>query len=351
MTWSKLHGQTLEAVFKALTANGIPWLVLRNHTGLPWRNTSKDIDIGIKQSRLREAEIVVEDVMKIHGFDRKETTVFQWGRCTSYFGVVDETAVSIKIDLMDGFSWRTAGLFDSEWLLARAVQHEDFLIPDPIDDATIMWLKPLMTGGFVKKAYVSGIAAGVTTDPDRFRTNLERLFHRDLADLAWSHLQSGDYEGLTPKAKRLAWNAWIREIAARPLQSARNIFSYVFWELVRRARRPRATFFAVVGPDGSGKTTFITALRERLVTLQFKDPEGVEVTHFRPHLFPNINQLLTRKPEVISESNNPHSAPPAGKVSSFLRIGYYSLDYILGYWLKIRRRSIRGRTMIFYRDL
>jgi thymidylate kinase len=106
---------------------------------------------------------------------------------------------------------------------------------------------------------------------------------------------------------------------------------------------------AVLGPDGAGKTTFIQVLRERLAKLQAKDLETIEIRHFRPHLLPNINQLLTGKPEVISEFNNPHSAPPAGKVSSFLRIGYYSLDYILGYWLKIRRHSIRGRTMIFDR--
>lgn len=349
MTWSALHGRVLDAVFKALTQSGTPWLVLRNYEGLPWKNPSKDIDIGIEQSRLRQAEIVVERVMQDHGFDRKETAVFQWGRCTSYFGVVGGDAVSIKIDLMDGFSWRTAGLFDTARLIRRAVPHSFFLIPDPTDDATLMWLKPLMTGGFVKQAYVPGIAKGVLSDPARFRSNLDRLFRKDLAERVWQHLERGDYEALTAHRKQLSWNAWSREVSTHPLRSVGNALSYVFWELLRRTRRPRATFFAVLGPDGVGKTTFINALRDRLATLQAKEPETIDVRHFRPRLLPNINQLLTRKPEAVGEFNNPHNAPAAAMPSSFLRIAYYSLDYIVGYWAQVRGRIIRGRTMIFDR--
>jgi thymidylate kinase len=349
MSWSDFHGRALDAVFDALNLAEIPWLVLRNHKGLPWHNASKDIDIGVEQQKLKEAEIVVEGVLKKHGFDRKETTVFQWGRCTSYFGVVDRSAVSIKIDLMDGFSWRTADLFNAGRLLQCAVPCGNFLIPSKTDDATIMWLKPLMTGGFVKQAYVTGITEGISADPIGFRSNLDQLFRIDIADLAWQHLENGKYEVLTAHRGKLSQNAWTKEVKANPVKSIWNAFSYVSWELLRRSRRPRASFLAVLGPDGAGKTTFIHALRVRLAILQSKDLETIEVRHFRPHLLPNINQLLTGKPEVISKFNNPHSAPPAGKVSSFLRIGYYSLDYILGYWLKIRRLSIRGRTMIFDR--
>ncbi len=349
MSWSELQGRTLQAVFKVLTERKIPWLVLRNHQGLPWTNTSKDVDIGIEQHRFHETENIIYRVMKEHGFDRKETTVFQWGRCTSYFGVIDGDAISIKIDLMDGFSWRTAGLFDAARLIKRAVPHGDFLIPDPIDDATIMWLKPLMTGGFVKQTYVPGIVAGVSADPARFRSNLDRLFGKHFAENVWQHLKFGDFEALTTHHKRLSWNAWSREVSARPLQSLKNAFSYVFWELLRRVRRPRATILAVLGPDGVGKTTFINTLQGRLATLQAKEPETIEVSHFRPYLLPNLNQLLTGKTETVVDFNDPHSAPPAAMLSSFLRIGYYSLDYILGYWLKLRRRLISGRTIVFDR--
>src|SRR5690606_23713733 len=172
-----------------------------------------------------------------HGFDRKETTVFQWGRCTSYFGVIEGDAVSLKIDLMDGFSWRGAALFDTARFLSGAIPRDDFLIPDPTDDATIMWLKPMMTGGFVKQAYVAGIAEGISKDPTGFWSNLERLFRRDLAETVWQQLKSGDYEATLYFRKQLSWNAWAREVFSRPVHSLRNAFLYAFYEFRRRARR------------------------------------------------------------------------------------------------------------------
>ena len=66
-------------------------------------------------------------------------------------------------------------------------------------------------------------------------------------------------------------------------------------------------------------------------------------------MLPNINKLLTGKSEVISEFNNPHSAKPASMPSSFLRITYYWMDYLLGYWINLRGQIIKGRTIIFDR--
>jgi thymidylate kinase len=349
MTWSAVHGNALNAVFQALTKSGIPWLVLRNHEGLPWHNASKDIDLGVVQSQLRQAEAVVSQAMLEHGFDRKETTVFQWGRCTSYFGVIEGDAVSLKIDLMDGFSWRGAALFDTARFLSGAIPRDDFLIPDPTDDATIMWLKPMMTGGFVKQAYVAGIAEGISKDPTGFWSNLERLFRRDLAETVWQQLKSGDYEATLYFRKQLSWNAWAREVFSRPVHSLRNAFLYAFYEFRRRARRPGASFLAVVGPDGVGKSTFIEHLASGLAELQVKDPDAILIQHFRPHILPNLNELLTGKPEVISEFNNPHSAEPASFPSSLVRVTYYWIDYVLGYWMKLRSRLLRGRTIIFDR--
>jgi thymidylate kinase len=349
MSWTDTHARALAAAFAALDEEGIDWLVLRNHEGLPWHNASKDIDLGVELSRLREAEAVVIRAMAAHGFDRKETTVFQCARCTTYLGVIEGNTLSLKIDLVNGFSWRGAALFDTGRLLSRAILKDSFLIPNPTDDATIMWLKPMMMGGFVKQAYAAGIAEGVSTDPAGFRSNLERLFRRDLAETVWRQLKSGDYEATLPFRKQLSRNAWAREVFARPSSSLRNAFLHIASELRRRARRPRASFLAVVGPDGVGKSTFIEYLASGLAELQVKDPDAILVQHFRPHILPNLNELLTGKPEMISEFNNPHSAAPASFPSSLVRVTYYWIDYVLGYWLKLRARFIRRRTIIFDR--
>jgi len=323
MTWSEHHAKALDSVFHSLNRSGIPWLVLRNHQGLPWHNPAQDVDIGIEQNKLRKAEMVVEKALKSHGFNRKETTVFQWGRCTSYFGVADKTAVSIKIDLMDGFSWRAAGLFNSRRLLSRAVRHDNFLIPDPTDDATIMWLKPLMTGGFVKQAYVNDLTDAIMANPKGFQNNLGELFSDDLAALAWDDLENSRYEELAVLHKRFSWNAWMRHAAEMPLATSKNAISYLTLELWRRTHRPKASLLAIVGPNNETKTAFITELQSQLADLQAKEQKSIELVDFWPY-------------DIRSKDQNQYTG--------FLR---FFLLFWRDYLTHIHKRCVSGKTIIF----
>jgi thymidylate kinase len=349
MNWTEIQAKALGAAFAALDDAGIDWLVLRNHQGLPQANRSKDVDLGLDKREFRRAERAISKAVRGAGFDRVLVEDFQYVRCLTFFSTSTPKPQSLKIDLLDGFVFRGAQVFHFRQIFGDAQHDGGFTVPSATDDAVMLWLKPLITGGIVKSKYLADIHRTALNDPAGFRAVLERILTQDWATRAWSKIEVGDIEATTAMQAGLRKSVWRRAFRDAPIATLRGAMHHIISELMRRARRPSATLLAVLGPDGSGKTTFISALRERLATLQIKDLENVEVMHFRPHLIPNINQLLTGKPEVISEFNNPHSAPPAGKVSSVLRMGYYTLDYILGYWLKIRRSSIRGRTVIFDR--
>lgn len=322
MTWTPLHAQALADVFKALNDHGFRWLVLRNHEGLPQTNRSKDIDIGIEKPMLRRAERVVMEVMKRHGLTRSETTVFEWGRCTSYFGTLPDSPMSIKIDLMNGFSWRGAEIFDTARYLENAVRYGDFLIPHPADDATIMWLKPFLTGGFVKAAYVPGLKAGLRDHPEHMKRTIDTLFRPDLASRAWECLASGQFEALTPLQKTFAWNAWRRNFARRPFQVMGNVFAYVGLELLRRSRRPAATLLAVQVP-AQGSDDFVEALCAAVATIQVKDADAIKV-----------RTLGSAAPRSAGGPDR-----PVATIST-------PWDYIRQYYHTIRRACVAGRTTI-----
>ncbi len=350
VTWSKLHADALAAAFDALESARLDWMVLRNYRGLPQSCNSKDIDIGVSPADFRRAEKVITEAVRQHGFDRRQTTVYQRFRCSTYFGIVEGRPVSIKIDLIDGFSWRGADWFPVKRLNRARQTYNGFQVPGPTDNAVMLWLKPLTTGAGVKPAYVDSILEAVRDDPDGFRAEIERLFSPDLARQAWQALEAGELDRLIPLRKKLAWNAWWRTVRAEPLQSVWGIGVYVWLELLRRSCRPEGTFLAVLGPDGVGKTTFLEELRHQLAALQVKDPENVEIRHFRPHVFPNLNALLTGKPDVHDgRPSVPHQAPPANPASSLLRLIYYWADYVWGYWGGAHKRSVAGRTIIYDR--
>ena len=349
MSWTETHAKALRAAFAALDAAGIDWLVLRNHEGLPQSNRSKDVDLGIEKSDFRRAERAITGAVGEIGFDRVLVDDFQYVRCLTFFRMDGPSPQSIKIDLLDGFVFRGAQVFHFRQLFADARRDGRFVVPSVNDDAVMLWAKPLLTGGIVKPKYLPDIEQAARKDPQGFRAVLDRIFTPDLAEKAWSKIAAGNVEATIPLKAALRRSAWQRALRRNPVRSLRDAFHHVIAELARRSQRTPATMMSVMGPDGVGKTTFIERFAARLADLQIKDREAIEVQHFRPHLIPNINQLLTGKPEVVSDFNNPHSAAPASMPSSLLRISYYWTDYVLGYWLKNRQRLIRGHNIIFDR--
>lgn len=349
MSWTDTHARALAAAFAALDEEGIDWLVLRNHEGLPKFNRSKDVDLGLDKADFRRAEKAISRTLMGVGFDRVFVDDYQYVRCLTFINVSGSVPVSIKIDLLDGFVFRGAQIFHFRDLLSHARREENFVIPSAIDDAVMLWIKPLLTGGIVKPNYVADIERAARNDPASFRAVLERIMSRKWADLAWSKIAAGDIHGTIKMKPALRRSAWGRALRRSPLVTLRNTGHHIFSEIMRRCRRPSPALLCVVGPDGVGKSTFIEHLASGLAELQVKDPDAILVQHFRPHILPNLNELLTGKPEVISEFNNPHSAAPASFPSSLVRVTYYWIDYVLGYWMKLRSRLLRGRTIIFDR--
>jgi len=99
----------------------------------------------------------------------------------------------------------------------------------------------------------------------------------------------------------------------------------------------RSMFVAVLGPDGSGKSTLIANLE--------KDLKGAfrRTVHF--HLMPG----LLRRRKDASPVTDPHGKPPRSLPASLLKLLYYLLDYNLGYWLKVRPALVRSTLVLFDR--
>lgn len=349
--WNERQANALRAVFDALNLSGIQWLVLRNYEGLPDINRSKDIDLGLKKCNLACAEKIVTDTLLHHGFDRLYKEDFQYVRCLTFFNVNDDKLDSIKIDLLDGFVWRGAQIFEFGQLFASRAPYRDFYVPDVVDDGVMLWMKPLLTGGFVKERYASDIKRVSEIYPYQFRERLVCTFGRLLTDEVWPLILNGQLAETITYQKRLAWTAWRRAIFRKPFKTCESCLLHIFSELRRRARRKPATFISIVGPDGVGKTTFILLLQKELSQILVKDSDSIQVTHFRPKLLPNIKQLISGKnyDALTEDFTKPHRAPPASIPSSLVRLVYYWLDYFLGYWLVNRRKCARGVVLIFDR--
>lgn len=105
---------------------------------------------------------------------------------------------------------------------------------------------------------------------------------------------------------------------------------------------------AILGTDGSGKTTVIDALTPGL---EKRCGLSVMYLHLRPHWLPPLGVVGKSKKkgggEVVSE---PHALPPSGFIGSMIRLCYYMLDYTIGYWRVVRPKlKEENRVLIFDR--
>jgi len=153
-------------------------------------------------------------------------------------------------------------------------------------------------------------------------------------------------------AKAAAANYWKEVMTALSgLQSSlhQNIpfsLSVSLRELKRKIRRvcqPTGLMVAILGPDGSGKSTVINRLMESLLPA-FRRTERI---HLRPKLGMKADDNGT---PVI----DPHGQPARPWFISVFKLIYWLFDYTTGYVLKIRPQLVRSTLVLFdryYHDL
>ncbi len=112
---------------------------------------------------------------------------------------------------------------------------------------------------------------------------------------------------------------------------------------VRRALRPTGLTVAVLGPDGSGKSSVI----ERMLA----DLAPVFRRTLRLHLRP---RLVGAGRAPAGDATAPHALPARGTAASLAKLALFLADYIAGHALRIWPLKCRSALVVFdrhYRDL
>ena len=104
-----------------------------------------------------------------------------------------------------------------------------------------------------------------------------------------------------------------------------------------RAPGARGICIALLGSDGSGKSTLLARLQ---TDLQPGFPTRLLI-HFRPGIFGK---------KSTGAVTDPHGKPPRNIFLSWLKVGYYFADHLLGWFFVVRPVIKRGGLVIFDRN-
>ena len=348
------------------------YAVLRNYRGLPDDNSSRDIDIIISKRCFREIKRELVERLCQEGWriitylnsDRlitfvcaknvdNETEIVQWDFFinTSVWGVELMSAEEfVEHRVWNGFLWHVdvVGEFLDKYLYNRAV---GVSYPAKYENIRLQITECLFhtecTDHTDNSQQILTPAEQSSRPP---KTGGQYDAHRRVAEKLNEVFGCGDLvvcDGLS--GKRLLWNAVKWNLKHRPMGLIAEVCAFLY-TFVRNYLRSNTGFaIGFTGPDGVGKTTVIEQLIARLGDV-FRTAHSY--MHFRPMLFGNLGEVAHSaglKKEVDREYTKPHRGGRVGVVSSLMRLAYYSVDYVVGYWLKVKSQIRITRLVIFDR--
>ena len=325
----------IKQIIEFLNANA-DYAVLRNFEGLPDRNNSRDIDIIITRKSYKNMKRALVELIDHSGW--KIITYLNSDRLISYVcaTTTEEKTEIVQWDFFFDTSVWGVQLMSAEEFLAHK-QFNGFLYYVGID---CQFLDKILYNSAVGSKY-----------PEKYRATREAAENSNIVKEKIKHIFGcNDVEECEKKrGKRLFFRALWSNIIHRPFSLMASIIMFLYTFIDNYLCSRTGFSIGFTGPDGSGKTTVIDTILERIAPV-FKVAH--KYYHFRPALFGNLGDVAHSagiKKEVDRNYNDPHRGSKTGKANSLLRLCYYSLDYIIGYFIKVKSATRITRIVIFDR--
>lgn len=326
----------LTTFFNFLNQNG-EYAVLRNFEGLPAHNNSRDIDIVIEPSTYRRLKSDLIELIEKEGW--KIVTYLNSDRLITWVCACVNKDSRTEIVQFDFF-------FHTSIFGITLLEAKDFLKNRQFNGAIYHVDKE---SEFLDK-YMYDRAVGVAY-PEKYRKTREAVENSgEVKKVLKKVFGSNSIEECDKTSgKKLLLNALKRNLSSNPFRTIGRMLKFEYYHIRNYICSNTGFSVGFTGPDGSGKTTVIDQILERLAPV-FRTAH--KYYHFRPALFGNLGEVAHSaglKKEVDRDYSNPHRGGKTGTLSSFARLLYYSLDYIVGYFVKVKSVIRITRVVIFDR--
>lgn len=349
--WEDLHAQIFASLVNNLNNHRIKYFILRNFEGLPEKNTSKDIDIIIEPGSYKKAAEILYEVFKAHNISSYKVVKYERVRC--WFGMDVEKNFSIHIDLIEGYLSKGYEVFPFDLLYKNTQDYNNFKVLNSSFDAIMLLYYKVIGTKELKKKYQQKITAIYETEKEKINQVLKQTLTNNCSATIISALDKKDYKGIVDNAQWISVVSKRKALLNQPINTSVNVLKFFIEKFYRIIICPRKyqNFIAVEGADGTGKSTFIDGLANAIAYYNVSEVTKSHIYHHRPTILPNLG-AMGEKAGIMKENKdftNPHRRKPAGSISSFFRMIYYWLDYVIGVPLLLRKDVQFDRFTIYDR--
>lgn len=330
--------QFLTHFFTTLNSQDIDYFVYGEYEALPHDTGGSDIDIMVSREDRQKALDYIRELADANGiivssFYRSTTSSFlrllarDWG---------------VQIDFFGGgnFVWNSCVYYPTEFVRKDIILHNGIKVLDINTGYYVDFFKETIHIARVKDKYIKGFLAEYRRNPQR-QKEIKLIFGESVARVIEKNLTEDKLARAVPEL-----SAMMRQAIAKGM-----LLDNIKLEISKlaRLRRQPGYVIAVLGTDGSGKSTIINAITP---WLNESFHHGVVYNHLRPNAIPDLGVVLGKKPkgEKVTVVSDPHKLKPSGFLGSLVRWGYYMIDYTFGY-LKVvwPKKATKSKVFIFDR--
>lgn len=337
--WGEVHSEIFGSYISKLNLSQIKYFILRNYAGLPEINTSKDIDIIIEpKSYSRALELLCQT---LKDFDIENIHLVKYERAHCCYGISLDKHLSIHIDLIEGYLSKGFEIFSFNDLYKQTKKYKSFYVLNDTYDAILLLYYKVIATKQLKPQYQSRISRAYETNRKEMNSVLRNTLGKKLSGYVIRCLEMNDFDLICQNAFTISKSSKFIALRKKPWSTTLKLVSFIFEKIYRVVYCPRKyqNFISVQGADGTGKSTFIDGLVDAIAFYYVDEKSKSHVYHHRPKVLPNLG-AAGEKIGLMKEDKdytNPHRARPGGVISSFVRMTYYWLDYVIGVPFKLRR--------------
>jgi len=330
----------LREFFHALNRERIPYCVLRNYEGLP-RVAGRDIDLLIPPDALPQFEDILDSLAAKHGRGvAREVHRYHLNKYSIALG----GSKFLNVDVLTRLLWRGIECCDSKHILQSRLFRDTIAIPAKGCEAAVLMLKACLRYGKAQERYAERIKSLAREDPVNFVRALKPYFGAAETKFLLRCAQRPDWQALERRSSAIRLNLLCRAAGKTPLRQLRRWINFLKGHITDRFIYPSGLLVALIGPDGSGKSTIAEMLRRKLGDSLFN---GTDYRHGRFGILPRLRSVLPASARKYPRANRSEVRILA-MPRALLYLCYYTLDYMLGHFSALRAKGA-GKLVIFDR--
>jgi thymidylate kinase len=332
--------EILKRLFKSLNKYSIQYAVMRNYDSLPDTLDGSDLDIIVSKLYLSKFFRILNDVIESSNcyiFGKTELPSFTKVYILSNKILLNENITAFCIDINHGFNYKGIDLLcdGNDWPI---IVYNDICCFEPKFACFIGTIKNILNNSEMNHKYLpSSIDYISSLDDSQYS-----LFNNNIIFLRLLRFILINYQINSFSCILLNFVLKFTNFIKSPI-SIYRYFLYIINKF-QRFTEPSGLMITFCGVDGSGKSTVIKHVSKILSKSSHNDLHNY---HLRPFILPHLS-IGSNNNSSPQNNIHPHSLPPSFFLISILRILYITLDYLLGYWIKLRKLICRSPAVIIF---